>query len=82
MEHCDFPDLRKFMNQNKKKKLGEGLVASIVYEMLDCLAYLEDKGVCHKDIKPENILYDEVSGKIKLIDFDIAEMQRYKHEKL
>ena len=58
------------------------MVARIIYELLDCLAYLQYKGVCHRDIKPENILYDAKTGTIKLIDFELARMQRYSHEKL
>lgn len=33
--------------------------------------------MCHRDIKPDNILYDPVKRKIKLIDFDISRMKKY-----
>ena len=50
--------------------------------LLNCVVYLHDHGVCHRDIKPDNILYDPVTGEIKLIDFEISRMQRYEGEKL
>lgn len=43
---------------------------------------MKDKKVCHRDLKAENIMYDPVTGDLKIIDFELAKMQRYKHEKL
>lgn len=68
------PTLKDFIvNQKKNKKaknyFSEEVVAPIIQSLLDCLSYLYDKGVCHRDIKPDNILYDPASGDIKLIDF-------------
>lgn len=30
---------------------------------------MHNNGVCHRDIKPDNILYNQKKGKIKVIDF-------------
>ncbi len=52
-----------------KNSFSEEVVAPIIQTLLDCLSFLYDKGVVHRDIKPDNILYDPVSGDMKLIDF-------------
>ena len=39
-------------------------------------------GVCHRDIKPENIMYSKKTGDLKIIDFELAKMQKYADQKL
>ena len=36
------------------------------------MTYLNNRNICHRDIKPDNILYDRTEKKIKLIDFGIS----------
>jgi hypothetical protein len=35
--------------------------------ILQCLIYLQSKGTCHGDIKPESIYFDPI-GQVKLLD--------------
>lgn len=37
---------------------------------------MHEKGICHRDIKPQNILYNRVDYEVKLIDFDISKLNR------
>ena len=52
MEYYPYPELREFMNKNKGTKIEEEKVANIVYSLLDCCHYMQEKGVCHRDMKP------------------------------
>lgn len=50
------------------------LVKLYMYQMLRSLAYIHFLGICHRDIKPQNLLLDPVSGILKLCDFGSAKM--------
>ena len=44
----------------------------ILREVADALAYAHDRGVVHRDIKPDNILLDATTGRSMVTDFGIA----------
>ena len=44
----------------------------ILHDVADALAYAHDRGVVHRDIKPDNILLDGPSGRPMVTDFGIA----------
>jgi len=44
----------------------------VLREVADALAYAHDRGVVHRDIKPDNILLDAGSGRPMVTDFGIA----------
>jgi serine/threonine-protein kinase len=44
----------------------------VLREVADALAYAHDRGVVHRDIKPDNILLDSASGRPMVTDFGIA----------
>jgi serine/threonine protein kinase len=44
------------------------------YQLARSLIYLETKGVCHRDIKPQNLLVDAAAGVLKLCDFGSAKV--------
>lgn len=45
-----------------------------VYQLLRSLAYIHSLGVCHRDIKPQNLLLDPQNGILKLCDFGSAKI--------
>ena len=51
--------------------LGEALVRGYMSQLTEALAHCHRRGVCHRDLKLENILL-AANGQIKLIDFGMA----------
>ena len=54
------------------------LPVDLVLELLgltaDALDYAHTESVVHRDIKPANIMYDSISGRLKITDFGIAKL--------
>jgi serine/threonine protein kinase len=67
-----------FEQMNKMLAKGEiseekywGVLQFTMQRSLEALAYLEEKGLVHNDIKPPNIMIDDVTGEPKLIDLGL-----------
>ncbi|KAI9275354.1 Pkinase-domain-containing protein [Sporodiniella umbellata] len=45
-----------------------------MYQLYRSLAYCHSVGICHRDIKPQNLLLDPISGVLKLCDFGSAKI--------
>lgn len=45
-----------------------------IYQLFRSLAYIHSQGICHRDIKPQNLLLDTETGILKLCDFGSAKI--------
>jgi len=59
----------------KSRKLNEPETTRISEQILRGIAYLHRRGICHRDLKLENILYEDstAGSSIRLIDFGLSE---------
>ena len=55
-----------------KQMMPDLLVKIYAYQLLRGIAYIHAKGICHRDIKPQNILVDTQSHILKVCDFGSA----------
>ena len=54
----------------KKSLFSEHDAAMIIQQVLSAIVYCHSRKICHRNIKPDNILLDtKVNNQIKVIDF-------------
>ena len=46
--------------------------AEVVRDVARALAYAHEQGVLHRDVKPQNIVVEEATGRARLVDFGLA----------
>ncbi|MBR3768467.1 MAG: Stk1 family PASTA domain-containing Ser/Thr kinase [Clostridia bacterium] len=73
MEHVEGITLKEFIEKQKVLDWKEALI--VVVQILRALQHAHDKGVIHRDIKPQNILLLS-NATIKVTDFGIASFKR------
>lgn len=52
--------------------LPESIVRNYSAQILNGLAYMHQKRVCHNDLKPQNLLMDKCARNIKICDFGVV----------
>ena len=84
LEYCPNGTLKSYvekhiiMNKESKAPINQGFVIKVFREILNALIYLKRKNILHRDIKPDNILFDE-NYNVKISDFGVSAL--YKNKK-
>ncbi|XP_033150376.1 uncharacterized protein LOC108606312 isoform X1 [Drosophila busckii] len=55
-----------------KQTIPINFIRLYMYQLFRSLAYIHSLGICHRDIKPQNLLLDPESAVLKLCDFGSA----------
>ena len=73
MELCNGGNLVSRMKDNKYK---EKAAAVLMEQIVSAIAYCHEKGICHRDLKPQNVLFCDESpnSPVKVVDFGIGKI--------
>ena len=71
LEYIDGISLLEYIQRTKNRRINEKVCKKIFYQIVKAILYCQNKNICHRDIKLENILIIN-NNVIKLIDFGFA----------
>lgn len=75
MEYVPETIHRTLRNHTKAKKLVPVLYTKVyMYQVCRSLGYIHSLGICHRDIKPQNLLLNSQTHEVKLCDFGSAKI--------
>ncbi|CAD8069227.1 unnamed protein product [Paramecium primaurelia] len=73
MEYCKFPSLESII---QKRSLTSEELKVVIKQLLLGIQHAHSKGICHRDLKPDNILVnleeDSQSPNVKIVDFGVS----------
>ena len=83
-KHAGNKNIEQFVKENRvdpdhffvEKPLSEALIRSIMTQLFETIRYLHSKRVCHRDLKPDNILIQSEGGKLNKNDQHVLNKSR------
>lgn len=73
MEYASKGSLRNIIQNSYKNKISNELIKFTIAEIVLGLEHMHQKKICHRDLKPDNILYD-ANYHVKICDFGEAKL--------
>lgn len=80
MEYIIGNDLFNVLIENSCNRLNINEKENIISQIIEGVKYLHNIGIAHMDIKIENILYDNINEKVKIIDFGLSLIYKEKNK--
>lgn len=77
LEYIDGLDLFNYLNI-QSNPLSEYEIKLIFYQLVKAIQYVHEQGICHRDLKLENIIIDK-KFQIKILDFGFCEIDEDKN---
>ncbi|TBU28502.1 kinase-like protein [Dichomitus squalens] len=72
MDYYSAGDLRTLIGKRRALARNDDLLREIILQIIDAVEACHQRGVYHRDIKPDNILVKEDLSKVYLTDFGLA----------
>lgn len=73
-EHCNGGSLMDRVLY--EEQLSEYSIKRIMWQIFSAVSHMHASGICHRDLKPDNILFtdDSEGGHVKIIDFGLGQV--------
>ncbi|MBI1861007.1 MAG: protein kinase [Deltaproteobacteria bacterium] len=71
MDFINGKELAKALEEHRAqyKSIEDGLLVFLGIEIADALEHVHNQGFIYRDLKPQNVMLDGISSRVKLIDF-------------
>ena len=69
---CDLLRHVQRVHAQSGRGLDEATARLIFSQIVSAVRHVHSRGVCHRDLKLENVLFDEMTQQVKLVDFGLS----------
>jgi len=77
MEYADGGDLFQAVQESKSQRMNEAMARYFFQQLIAGLSYVHAQGMCHRDLKLENLLLSGNPPKLKICDFGYSKSLKW-----